>query len=184
MARPNNQTAIQAHITGLREAKAAFQAMPEIMRDELNRATETTVREIVRLAKARVAASPAIRTRALFNSINWTLNRKSGRGRAGVSSGSTTVRTSSTSTGKVRNVRVKGVIVPGKDGGQIGARLVRPSRYAHFIEFGAKHKHMPAEPFMVPSAEAEKKPYLDRCRVAGKKLEQKMAQIGGGGRHL
>lgn len=178
MARPNNAAAIAGHVQGLREAKAAFQAMPEIMRDNLNNATETTVREIVRLAKARLQASPSIRTRSLFNSIAWTLNRKSGRGRAGVTSGSTTgfFAAGTGVAGELKRRTIKGVVIAGKGGGAIGGRLVRPSRYAHFVEFGTRH--MPAEPFMIPAAEAEAQPYLQRCRAAGKNAEKDLAAIG------
>ena len=160
-------------IQGLSQAKAAFQALPEITRDALNVATETTVREIVRQAKAHIQASPSIRTRALLNSIQWTMNRKTGRGRAGVANITTML-----AIGGGR-IKVKGLVIPGKGGSALtsqGAKLMKPSRYAHFVELGTRQ--MPAEPFMLPSAEAEKMPYLDRCRHAGKQIEQDAQHIG------
>jgi HK97 gp10 family phage protein len=174
MARPNNTAAIQAHVQGLREAKAAFQALPEIVRDAMLDATETTVREIVRHAKARVTNSPSIQTRSLLNAIAWSINRKSGLGKAGVTSGSTTGYFSAGTgvAGELKKRTIKGVII----GSGRKARLVRPSRYAHLVEFGARH--MKAEPFMMPAAESQKQPYLSRCRAAGKQIEKNTAAIG------
>src|SRR5262245_3281913 len=156
MARPNDTAAIAGYVQGLREAKAAFQAMPAIMRDQLNAATELTLNEIVRHAKLRVAASPSIQTRALLNSIAYTLNKKSGRGKAGVTSGSTTgfFAAGTGVAGELKKRTIKGVIV----GQGRSARLVRPSRYAHLVEFGSRH--MEAEPFMMPAVESQKHAYL------------------------
>jgi len=179
MARPNNASAIAGHVQGLREAKAAFQKMPESFRDHLNDATELTVREIVRHARARLQASPSIRTRNLYNAVSWSMNRKNGRGRAGVGSGSTTISNPSLGTIGKSTVKVKGILVAGKGGSartSAGAKLDRPSRRAHFVEFGTRH--MPAEPFMVPATESQEKSYLDRCRAAGRKAEKDLANIG------
>ena len=140
-----SNSALQHKIQGMRAAKAAFQALPEVVRDRLLDATATTVREIVRHAKARIEASPSIRTRQLLNHINWTVNRKNGRGKAGVTSEVTPLR-------------------------------LQPRQYAHFVELGTKHA--PAEPFMLPAAESQKQPYLDRCRAAGKGIETDLATIG------
>jgi HK97 gp10 family phage protein len=148
-----NADAIAGRVQGLRAAKAAFQALPEAVRDRTNDATETTVREIVRLAGARILASPSIRTRALLGSLAWKLNRKTGRGTAGVKSGTVNVV-----------------------GGTITARPVNPARYAHLVEFGTVK--MPAEPFMLPAAESQKQPYLSRCVAAGRNIEKDLANIG------
>ena len=182
MARPNNADAIAGHVQGLREAKAAFQALPEVVRDRMLDATETTVREIVRHAQARLASSPSIRTRTLYNHVKWSVNKKNGRGKAGVATGTTTMTERANFAKGViggRTIRVKGILVAGKGGSAStsqGAKLIRPSRYAHLVEFGARH--MPAEPFMIPAAESQKQPYLDRCRAAGKHVEKDVAHIG------
>jgi hypothetical protein len=89
--RPNNAGAIAAKIQGLREAKAAFQALPEIVRDAMLDATTTTVQMIASGAKARILASPSVQTRALYNHIAWSVTKTNGRGRVGVASGTTTV---------------------------------------------------------------------------------------------
>lgn len=182
MARPNNAEAIAAKVKGLREAKAAFQAMPEAARDYLNAATEMTVREIVRMARAKLQSSPSIQTRNLYNHVTWSMNRKNGRGRAGVSTGTTTIRNPQIGGTGRRTVRVTGIIMPGRNGGAQGARLDKPSRRAHFVEFGTRR--MKAEPFMLPAAEGEQQPFLSRCKGVGKFLEGRLAQIGGGGRTL
>lgn len=173
MARPNNTDAIQAKIQGMRELKAAFQALPEITRDALNVATETTAKEIVRAAKGRIQSSPSIRTRSLLNHIGYSMSPKTGRARVGVSSGSTTMVIGG------KKVKVKGIIKLGRGLSaktSAGATKIVPSKYAKFVEFGTVR--MPAEPFMIPSANDQKQPYLSRCQAAGKKIEQGAAAIG------
>ena len=171
MAEPG--AALQAHIRGLREAKAAFQALPAITRGHLNTATETTLSEIVRHAKARIQSSPSVRTRSLLNSVAFTLNKNNGRGRVGVSDGSSTI-----SFGGTR-FRIKGTLRMGSGGSAStsqGAKLIRPSRYAHLIEFGSRKQR--AEPFMMPAAKSQEGPYLDRCKRAGTDVEKDIAAIG------
>lgn len=175
MARPNDTNAIAGRVQGLREAKAAFQAMPEVFRDRLNWATEVTVREIARHAQSNLKASPSIRTRSLLDHIAWKINQKNGRGRVGVSSGSTVISAPPGHVGK-STIRVKGIILAGKGGGAAGGKRVMPSRYAGLVEKGTRH--MPAEPFMLPAAESQEQPYLDRCRAAGRDAEKDLANIG------
>lgn len=173
MARPNNTGALASHIQGLREAKAAFQALPQIIRDNMLVATETTVREIARLAQARLIASPAIRTRALHDHVKWQVTKTSGRGRVGVAAGQTTIVIGG------RRKRVKGVITAGRGGSAstaAGASRVVPSRYAHLVEFGTRHSK--AEPFMMPAAHSQVQPHLQRCKAAGKGIERDMSKVG------
>lgn len=158
--------ALAAHIRGLKEAKAAFQQLPVVVRERMLAATETTVREIARNAQARLRSSPSIRTRALHDHIAWRVTKTNGRGRVGVSAGSTVVN----------GVKVKGIITPGAGGSaakSAGAKSVMPSRYAHLVEFGSRH--MGAEPFMLPSAESQRQPYLERCRAAGRDVEKDLS---------
>lgn len=159
---------LSGYVQGLREAKAAFQALPQIVREHLGHATETTVREIARGAQARLQASPSIQTRNLYNHVGWSYTKTNGRGRAGIGSGSTTV----SSIAAKRTFKVKGIVM--SRGGR--TFVDRPSRRAHFVEFGTRH--MPAEPFMIPAAEAQKQPYLDRARAAGKGIEKDTAAVG------
>lgn len=171
MAEPG--AALQTHIRGLREAKAAFQALPATMRAHLNTATETTLSEIKRHAQGRIQASPSIQTRSLYNAIAFTLNKNNGRGKVGVSNGTTTITTGG------RTFRIKGTLRAGAGGSALtsqGARLIRPSRYAHLVEFGSRN--MRAEPFMIPAASSQEQPFLDRCRSAGKEVEKDLAAIG------
>lgn len=169
MARPNNLEAIAGHVTGLREAKATFQALPDVVRVRMLVATETTLQEIVRHAQLRLAASPSIQTRALFNHVSYRLNKKSGWGKAGVASGSTLIG----------GRRVKGIVVSGRGGSAStsqGAKVIRPSRYAHLVERGTRFFR--AEPFMRPAAMSQKDGHISRCRAAGKDVERDMAAIG------
>ena len=170
---PAGQAALDSKIQGLRAAKAAFQALPEVFRNGLNEATFITTSEIARQAKAFVLASPSVRTRSLYNAIGFTTNDKLGRGRVGIMNITTTINVGG------KNVRVRGNLV-GRPGGRSLASSVRaiiPRRYAHLIEFGARH--FPAEPFMLPAVEREKPHYLERCRAAGRRAEETLARIGG-----
>ena len=161
-------------IQGMRAAKAAFQALPEVMRDALNEATFLTVSEIVRQAKANVLASPSVRTRSLYNAIGFVSNPKAGWGKAGIANVTTVMQVGS------RKVKVRGVVIAGRGGSAstaTGAQRIMPRRYAHLIEFGTIH--FPAEPFMMPAVLIEKPLYLDRCLKAGKRAEITLARIGG-----
>lgn len=173
-------------VKGLRETQKAFSAMPEVMKENLvDEAIEPTVREVVRIARGKVQSSPSIRTRALLNAIGWTINRKKGIGKAGIQNVSTTVSSGSMGMTGKSTVRVKGIVVAGKGGSalhRLGARLIKPSRYAHLVEFGSRF--MDAEPFMLPAVESQEQPYLDRAVRAGKKTEKDLAAIGGGSRFL
>lgn len=175
MARPNNAGAIGAYVEGMREAKAKFQALPPFMQQQRINVNSATAAAVVLGAKQRLLASPAIRTRNLFNHVTWKINTSSGIAVAGVSSGSTVVNAR---PGVRKNVRVKGIVIAGRGGSaqtSMGARIDRPSRRAHLIEFGwAK---APAEPFMIPSADAQKEPHLQRWRAAGRQLEREMAGV-------
>lgn len=54
--------------------------------------------------------------------------------------------------------------------------LAQPTKYAHLVEFGTIH--IEARPFMIPSAEEQRRPFLDRCKQSGKKIERDTATIG------
>ena len=179
MARPNNAAAIAGYIQGLREAKAAFQALPQIARDRTNETNEMTARMVVSRAKARLASSPSIRTRSLYNSVVYTVNKNNGRAKAGITSGSTTIASSMMGNVGRSTMKVKGILIAGKGGSalrSLGAKFIRPTRYAHLVEYGSHH--MSAEPFMNPAVEAEKQPHIDRSARAGKAIEQDIAAIG------
>jgi HK97 gp10 family phage protein len=155
-----------ATIKGLIEARAAFQRLSEVFRERLADASATTASEIARGARARLLSSPSIRTRSLYNAVTFTSSRRTGWAKAGIAPGSTSIG----------GVRVKGLVTTGKGGSAshaAGASIDIPSKRAHFVEFGTRH--MPAEPFMIPSAEAQKLPYLDRCSRAGKLAEQDLS---------
>ena len=161
-------------VRGIPEAVAAFKQLPAIMREAmLDEAIQPTASEMKRAAMSRILSSPSVQTRALYHHIDYTVNRKTGRARVGVSAGTTTFVIAG------RKVRVKGLITAGKDGSArkaAGARVDNPAKRAHFIEFGTRH--MPAEPFMIPAAESQKGPFLDRARRAGRRVEADMAHLG------
>lgn len=176
MAGAIRSAAVAAKIQGLREAKAAFQALPAAARERLNVATDLTIREIARQAKARILSAPSVQTRTLYNSVAFKMNPNNGRGKVGITPGQTIVRTNQTSTGQMKTIRIKGVIGPGRRGK--GTRVIRPVMYAHHVEFGTVH--MKAEPFMIPSVETEKPFYVQRCQGVWRLIEGDLAKIGGG----
>jgi HK97 gp10 family phage protein len=163
-----SDAAIAGYVQGLREAKAAFQALPEIAREAMLDAVMVTSSELAREAKAKILQSPSVQTRSLYNAIGWSVTKTNGRGRVGVTAGSSAAVFPST-TGAPRRRRIKGVIV--------GNRLVRPDQYARYVEFGTSH--MASEAFMIPAAESQKAPFLDRAIRAGKVIEQNVAAVGG-----
>jgi len=160
-------------VQGLREAKAAFSHMPEIFRDRLNDATFVTISEIGRLAKSHLAADPGIRTRTLYSAIGYVMNWKTGRGRAGIQNITSVI--ANPRLGAVGNAtrKIRGAVVT-----HAGRTLLAiPRRYGHFVEFGTRR--MRAHPFMLPAAESQKQPYLERCRAAGTRAETDLARMGG-----
>jgi hypothetical protein len=168
-------------VEGLREAKAKFAALPPFMQQKRIDVNSATAAAVALGAKQNLIASPSIRTRSLYNHVNWKITKTSGVALVGVTSGSTvqrmTVRVGNAAV--LKNVRVKGIVIAGRGGSALtsqGARLIRPSRYAHLIEFG--WSKAPAEPFMIPATARQKEPHLQRWRAAGKQLERDMAGVG------
>lgn len=167
----------RAKVEGLRQARDAFQAFPEIVRARMLEATEVTLREIQRQARARLERSPSIRTRSLFNHVLFNKPSKvTGIGVVGVSAGSTTyTQQANFAAGVIGGARrkFKGVIVTSASG---RARLVVPTKYAHIVERGSVH--MPAEPFMQPARDAEEPHHIQRMAATGRDIERDMAAIG------
>jgi hypothetical protein len=167
--RPNSSAALGEFVRGMRAAKAAFMAFPEIVRDNMLSATETTVRLIASGAQARLLSSPSVQTRALYSHVAWSVTKTNGRGRVGVTSGSTTV----SNLALRKTVKVKGIIRPTASGGY---KVVKPSRYGPKVEFGTRY--MKAEPFMRPAAESQAQAHIRRCKDAGRGIERDMAAVG------
>lgn len=181
MPGPNN--AIGLYIEGLRSAKETFQRLPVAVRERVLDATETTTREIVRLAQAKILSSPSVQTRALHDHVQWTLRKSSGLGQAGISSGHTTITEAANFKAGViggRKIKIKGILMAGKGGSastSAGARLVMPSRYAHLVEFGTRK--MAAEPFMTPAKEIQAPIHLARVSRAVRDGCSDVATVGG-----
>lgn len=136
---------LDAYVRGLTNAKKLFAAMPKVFRNRLNSATDLTLFAIREGAKARVLASPSVRTRRLHGAIDYKLSPSTGKGRVGVTD----------------------VAFPDT------RRIDRPAKRAHFVELGTRK--MPAEPFMVPATQAQEGPYLKRCQEAGQLAERDLA---------
>lgn len=166
-------------IRGLKEAQRAFARLPDVARETWNElAIEPTLKAIAQQAKQNLQASPSIRTGSLLRAIGWSLDRRTGQGKAGIERVSTTIAI----PGRRRGVRVRGIVVPGRGGSALmsqGARVIRPGRYGHLVEFGhAGRRAARPEPFMRPAAASQESAFLARSRAVGPVLERRMA--GGG----
>lgn len=151
-----------AQTSGVREAIERFRALPDRLRDQIGSANEMTARTIALQAQLRLAASPSIQTRSLYNHITWSFNKRTGVAMAGVTTGATVIN----------GVRVTGVVIAGRGGSALrshGARRIVPSQYAHFVEYGTVH--MKPEPFMRPAAASQQSAHLARVRDAGRAFE-------------
>jgi HK97 gp10 family phage protein len=74
--------------------------------------------------------------------------------------------------------KATGVAKAGIEKGAVGDEI--PSRIGHLVEFGhAGPSPAGPHPFMIPAAEAEREPFLDRCHRAGKEIERDLSQSGG-----
>lgn len=72
----------------------------------------------------------------------------------------------------VGTVGVRKILFP-RGGAQADSAFI-----AHLIEHGTEK--MEAKPFMLPAAEAQRQPYLQRCRAAGAQIEAKASRAAGG----
>jgi HK97 gp10 family phage protein len=172
MARPNNAGAIAAHITGLRELKAKFEALPAIVREHMNEANEITAREIQIRARRQLEASPSIRTRSLWNAVQYRVTKSNGTAKVGIARATTTFVSAGV------KVRIKGIVKADPNSTK-GWTKVQPARYAHLVEWGSVH--MSAEPFMTPAMEAERAPYVARCKAARAPIVRDLQAVGSAG---
>lgn len=144
-------------IKGLREARAAFKALPEHAREAAYYATEATGMEVMRGAKSRLRPGHGYRTGELQKALNISRSPKTGFVKVGLTRGAVTVTLPNGQ--KARH---------------------RPSAIGHLVEFGhGGPRPARAYPFMIPAAEAERGHYASRMKRAMKGLEQDMAARGG-----
>lgn len=180
MARPNNAGAISAYIAGMREAKAKFQALPVFMQEKRLNVNAATAAAVALGARQRLLSSPSIQTRSLLDHVRWKITKTNGQALVGVTSGRSTVMFGHMG-GTTKKIRVKGILIAGRGGSALksqGAKIIRPSRYAHLVEFGWSKAQ--AEPFMIPATNAQKEPHIQRWRAAGRQLERDMAGVSSG----
>lgn len=127
-------------VKGLREAVRTFKRLPEAARLALLEPTEATARALVDRARRQLEASPSIQTRGLYDAVAYSINRKTGKARVGIARGR----------------------------GRASRGANAPAQRAHYVEYGTIK--MDAEPFMRPSAAAERQPYIARCRAVKARL--------------
>lgn len=141
-----------ATIQGLPQMRAAFKRAPEVLKAQLNNATEATVKAVKLSAQQRVPVD----TGTLRDHIEGRFSRQTGFGRVGIGDGR--------------------VAIGGRGGSALrsaGARLLEARKYAHFVEFGTSR--VTAQPFMLPAAESQRIHYAARLRVAGAQAERQLA---------
>jgi hypothetical protein len=141
----------KSSVLGVKEAIAAFRRVDPVMRARLNDATEDTVMALAAEARRNVAVDTGI----LREHLAWSMSASTGRGRVGLR---------------------PGVVLDNKN------RRHRATNYGHLVEFGFNHRggrRVQGQPFMIPATERERLPFLERCRAAGKRVEQDLT-IGKG----
>lgn len=169
-------------VSGLRAAKDAFKALPQVTRDRTNQAVEDTTQAIYRGAVRRVA--PHRRYGFLQRYLDTSMNRKTGTGKVGLPRLAAVIPAGPSAGFMSRTVRAgkRRFEIIGRPTAGHGTRVVYPSKYAHLVEFGHRRGRgtsaAPAYPFMIPSAEAERSKFLTRCQEAGRGIERDMAAIG------
>jgi hypothetical protein len=164
-------------VKGLTDAQRTFRALPEDIRGAMNTATENAAVRVLAGARQRVA--PHRRYGFLERYLGLSMNEKTGTAKVGLPAkirlviakgarpGAAFGTGRSVKAGKTRFT----VMGPASSGGTI---IVRPSKYAHLVEFGHKrgrgHGSSSPSPFMVPSAEAERGSYVAGCKSEMEKL--------------
>lgn len=141
-------------VRGLRQARKAFKDIPVVTKDELNGATNETGEALLERARANLRPGHGVRFGHLRRALGLSRAGRFGVARVGIRRGF--------------DVMIQEGV--GK------AKLYEPTRVGHLVEFGHGGPHpAPAYPFMIPAAESQRDPYLQRCRDAGRRIEQIMA---------
>jgi hypothetical protein len=157
-----NQFSVQ--IDGLPAMRAAFKKLPDVTRDAMAGAALETAQVIAGQAASSLVPGKGFQTGALKRALGATLNSRTGEARVGIRAGFN-------------------VAIPGRGGSALtknGARLHVPTKIGHLIEFGHGGPHPAgAHPFAKPAVRAEEGAFLDRCRRAGRVIEEQMAMPGG-----
>lgn len=143
---------LRGEVRGIIAARKAFQALPQVMRDQFNEATEDTAIALAADARQRVPVD----TGTLRDHIGHSFSKRSGFAKVGIRPGR--------------------VAIAGAGGSALtssGARLLEPRKYARMVEFGTVKQT--AQPFMLPAAEGQRVHYARRLRDAGKRGERQLA---------
>jgi hypothetical protein len=159
-------------VKGLTEAQRTFRALPDDIRAAMNTAVEET--SVHLLSRARQRLKPHRRYGFLERYLGLSMNEKTGTAKVGLPAKIRLVvpkrARAGTTLGKARTVRA-GKARFSVFGGDLsgGTMIVRPSKYAHLVEFGHArgrgHGAARPYPFMIPSAEAERGPLVARCKT-------------------
>jgi hypothetical protein len=175
-------------VAGLDETQRLFRALPDDTKAALNVAIEETAVHILAGARQRVA--PHRRYGFLERYLGLSMNPKIGEAKVGLPAkialvfpGGVTPGGGLKITQRIKRTGTRGeklatFLVMGT-GTAKGAQVIRPSKYAHLVEFGhargGGHSAAPPSPFMIPAAEAERTAFPTRCKTEMERLEARLA---------
>jgi hypothetical protein len=142
-----------ASVSGEKECIAAFKRLPDVAKDRFGDATQKTAFALLQREKAGVH----VLSGALKAALDYSYSKTTGVALVGIAKGAAAIP------------------IPGSKG-----KHANPAQYGHSLEFGHGGPYAASpHPFAIPAAEAEKDPFLDRCRTAGKEIERDMEHVGG-----
>lgn len=159
VSRPGGHSKYSVVVDGIPEMRAAFKLLPDVAKEAFRDAVFVTASEIVRQARGYLVPGHGFRTGALKESLGFRVTPH-GEARIGIR------------RGFQRAIAGRG----GRALTSRGARLHIPTKIGHLVEFGHGGPH-PAPPhrFLRPAYESQREAFLDRCRRAGRTIEQQMA---------
>lgn len=157
---------IRGKVTGTQAIKATLAAMPQIVRDRLGEAIQTTASEITRVAKGNVP----VRTGTLRDHIDFSYSPTYCRAKVGITPGTVVIQGAQTQTFKKVTRSFAATYKA------LGWKVYRASHYAHLVEFG--HGQVAAHPFLGPAFTGEQR-YLDaRMQAAQRGSITDLANVG------
>lgn len=141
---------------GMAALGKVFKRLPDDLKSELRVAVGDTATEVANDAKRRAASH--VLTGALVDHIDSKVFGPTGIGIVGIRKGAETVSGSG------------GSALTSK-----GAKLIRPSKYAHLLEFGSKRQR--AYPFMIPAAENNRSRFAKAVNAAAKRAAERIEPV-------
>lgn len=172
-----------ARFIGAAEARRQMKALPKLVVRAFGDAAETTGKAIVNRAQGRVP----VRTGSLRDHLGYSRSSASGQVNVGIARGVLVVRGGYT---PVQAVRRFGSPLGGKRSlvtkanrrrlASEGARLIQPTKYGHFAEFGkgGPHRGAKRQEFLTPAVEGSRDDFLAQMRISALDVERELIALG------